>query len=78
MTLDEYQQAALRTVNPALDERDRLLDATSGLAEEAAELLGLVRKRVFQNRNVDPACAKYSGLTPNLSRASRRERSSRS
>jgi NTP pyrophosphatase (non-canonical NTP hydrolase) len=50
MTLDDYQQAALRTLNPSLDERDRLLDASAGLAEEAAELLGLVRKKVFQNR----------------------------
>ena len=53
MTLDEYQSAALRTVNPALDERDRLLDATIGLVEEAAEVLGLVRKRAFQQRAVD-------------------------
>lgn len=50
MTLDAYQQAALRTLNPSLDERDRLLDASAGLAEEAAELLGLVRKKVFQDR----------------------------
>jgi len=53
MTLDDYQRAALRTINPALDERDRLLDASAGLAEEAAEVLGLVRKRVFQHRDVD-------------------------
>ena len=50
MTLDSYQQAALRTLNMSLDERDRLLDASAGLAEEAAELLGLVRKKVFQGR----------------------------
>lgn len=50
MTFDEYQEAALRTVNPALDDRDRLLDASAGLAEEAGEVLGLVRKRVFQQR----------------------------
>lgn len=53
MNLDEYQRAALRTINPALDDRDRLLDASAGLAEEAAEVLGLVRKRVFQQREVD-------------------------
>ncbi len=51
LTLDSYQQAALRTLNPSLDERDRLLDASAGLVEEAAELLGLVRKKVFQNRD---------------------------
>jgi NTP pyrophosphatase (non-canonical NTP hydrolase) len=52
MTLDEFQKAALRTINPALNERDRLLDAAMGLSEEAAELLGLVRKQVFQSRDV--------------------------
>jgi NTP pyrophosphatase (non-canonical NTP hydrolase) len=55
MTLDDYQHAALRTVNPSLDPRDRLLDASMGLAEESAELLGLVRKRVFQNREAGQA-----------------------
>jgi NTP pyrophosphatase (non-canonical NTP hydrolase) len=53
MTFDDYQQAALRTLNPSLDARDRLLDASAGLAEEAAEVLGLVRKKVFQSRDVD-------------------------
>jgi len=55
MTLDEYQQASLRTINSALDERDRLLDASAGLAEEAAEVLGLIRKRAFQGKDVDQA-----------------------
>ena len=54
MNLDEYQRAALRTVNPSLDDRDRLLDASAGLAEEASEVLGLVRKRLFQARDVPP------------------------
>ncbi len=50
--LDDFQRAALRTLNPSLNDRDRLLDASAGLAEESAELLGLVRKKVFQNRDV--------------------------
>lgn len=53
MDFDEYQQAALRTLNPSLDARDRLLDAAAGLAEEAAEVLGLVRKKAFQGRDVE-------------------------
>lgn len=53
MTLDEYQRAALRTANPALAPDERLLDAAAGLAEEAGEVLGLVRKRVFQQRQTD-------------------------
>ncbi len=52
MTLDDYQAEARRTVNEGLDERDRLLDAAAGLSEEAGELLGLVRKRAFQSREV--------------------------
>jgi NTP pyrophosphatase (non-canonical NTP hydrolase) len=52
-TFDDYQQAALRTLNPSLDARDRLLDASAGLSEEAAEVLGLVRKQIFQGRQVD-------------------------
>jgi NTP pyrophosphatase (non-canonical NTP hydrolase) len=52
MTLDEYQQAALRTTNPALSSDAQLLDAAAGLAEEAGEVLGLVRKRAFQQREV--------------------------
>ena len=53
MTLDEYQNAAARTVNPALDEQQRLLDAAAGLAEEAGEVLGHVRKHVMQGRTLD-------------------------
>jgi NTP pyrophosphatase (non-canonical NTP hydrolase) len=55
MNLDEFQQAALRTINPSLNDQDRLVDASVGLVEEAAEVLGLVRKRVFQDREVDEA-----------------------
>ena len=50
MTLDDYQQAALRTVNPMLTRDQRLVDAAAGLAEEAGEVLGLVRKQIFQQR----------------------------
>jgi len=55
MNFDDYQRAALRTLNPSLDARDQLLDASMGLAEEAAEVLGLIRKRSFQQRGVDDA-----------------------
>jgi NTP pyrophosphatase (non-canonical NTP hydrolase) len=50
MSFDDYQRAALRTINSALAPDERLLDAAAGLAEEAGEVLGLVRKRVFQQR----------------------------
>lgn len=53
MTFDDYQRSALRTANAALSADERLLDAAAGLAEEAGEVLGLVRKRAFQGREPD-------------------------
>ena len=55
MTFDDYQTAAARTVNPSLDAPDRLLDAASGLAEEAGEILSHVRKNRFQQKPIDHA-----------------------
>lgn len=52
-SLDTYQDAAARTVNPALSLEQRLLDAAAGLAEEAGEVLGHVRKHVMQQRTLD-------------------------
>jgi NTP pyrophosphatase (non-canonical NTP hydrolase) len=53
MTLDEYEKAAARTLNPRLSESERLMDAAAGLAEESGEILGLVRKHAFQSRPFD-------------------------
>jgi NTP pyrophosphatase (non-canonical NTP hydrolase) len=55
VTLDDYQQSAARTVNSRLTEPERLLDAAAGLAEESGEILGLVRKHVFQSHELQPA-----------------------
>ncbi|MDQ6737194.1 MAG: nucleotide pyrophosphohydrolase [Gemmatimonadota bacterium] len=52
-TLDAYQRSAARTINRALDDEHRLLDAAAGLAEEAGEVLGHVRKHVIQQRPLD-------------------------
>lgn len=53
MEFSEYQKAAARTLNPALDADERLLDAAAGLAEEAGEVLAHVRKHVMQGRALD-------------------------
>ena len=55
MTLADYERAAHRTVNPALTSEQRLVDAAAGLAEEAGEVLGLVRKHVFMHHELDRA-----------------------
>jgi NTP pyrophosphatase (non-canonical NTP hydrolase) len=60
--LDDYQLAAARTINPALTDDQRLLDAAAGLAEEAGEVLSHVRKHVMQGRDLDrEAVAKELG-----------------
>ena len=41
--LNDYQNSAKRTINTALSDKDRLLDAAAGLAEESGEVLGMVR-----------------------------------
>ena len=40
-------------MNPALDAERVLLDAAAGLAEEAGETLGIVRKHLFQQHPLD-------------------------
>lgn len=52
-TFDDYQKAASRTINPALNNEQRLFDAAAGLAEEAGEVLGQVRKHVMQQRPLE-------------------------
>lgn len=53
MTLDDYQRAAARTMNAGLSETDRLVDGAAGLAEEAGEVLGVVRKHVYMGHSLD-------------------------
>ncbi len=53
MTFDEFQRAAARTMNPRLSETERLVDAAAGLAEEAGEVLGLVRKHAYMGHPLD-------------------------
>src|SRR3954471_22506006 len=53
MNFSDYEAAAARTINPSLDEQARLIDAAAGLAEEAGESLSLVRKHLYQGRELD-------------------------
>lgn len=53
MRLDEYQKAAARTLNAQLTDREKLLDAAAGIAEEAGEVLAHVRKHLYQGRELN-------------------------
>ena len=55
MNFSDYEAAAARTINPSLDSKERLIDAAAGLAEEAGETLSLVRKHLYQGRELDRA-----------------------
>src|SRR5258708_12388714 len=51
----EYENSAARTINPELGANERLIDAAAGLAEEAGEALSLVRKHLYQGKELDRA-----------------------
>ena len=53
MNFDDYQKAAARTLNPRLNDQEKLLDAAAGIAEEAGEVLAHVRKHLYQGRTLD-------------------------
>ena len=53
VTLDEYQKAAARTINPGLNDQEKLLDAAAGIAEEAGEVLAHIRKHFYQGRELN-------------------------
>jgi NTP pyrophosphatase (non-canonical NTP hydrolase) len=55
LTLADYQRLSGRTINASLSVDQRLLDASAGLAEEAGEVLGLVRKHLFMHHDLDTA-----------------------
>ena len=53
MTLDDYQKAAARTLNPRLNDQEKLMDGAAGIAEEAGEVLAHVRKHLYQGRELN-------------------------
>ena len=53
MTANEYQRQALRTLNPALDRRDVLINGVMGLCGEAGEAIDIVKKHLAQGHELD-------------------------
>ena len=49
MEINEYQKLAMKTLNPALDQKDILINAVMGLCGEAGEATDLVKKHLYQN-----------------------------
>ena len=53
MEANEYQRLALTTLNPALTERDVLINGVMGLCGEAGEAIDLVKKHLAQGHELD-------------------------
>ncbi len=48
MNINEYQQLAMRTLNPKLDKRDVLINGVMGLCGESGEAIDIVKKHLAQ------------------------------
>lgn len=53
MTINEYQTLAMRTLNPALEKKDVLINGVMGLCGESGEVIDLVKKHLAQGHPLD-------------------------
>ena len=53
MTINEYQELAMRTVNPELDKRDMLINSVMGLCGESGEAIDIVKKWFAHSHELD-------------------------
>jgi len=55
MTINEYQELAMRTLNPALGKKDVLINGVMGLCGESGEAIDIVKKHLAQGHELDKA-----------------------
>ena len=55
MTVNEYQELAMRTLNPNLDKKDVLINSVMGLCGESGEAIDIVKKWLMQGHDLDKA-----------------------
>ena len=53
MTINEYQQRAMATLNPDLKDRDVLVNSVMGLCGESGEAIDIVKKWLAQGHPLD-------------------------
>ena len=53
MEINEYQKLAMRTLNPEIDKKELILNASMGLCGESGEVIDLVKKHLFQGHDLD-------------------------
>lgn len=53
MTINEYQDLAMRTLNPCLNKKDVLINGVMGLCGESGEAIDIVKKHLAQGHELD-------------------------
>ena len=53
MTINEYQQLAMTTLNPQLSRKDVLINGVMGLCGESGEAIDIVKKWLAQGHELD-------------------------
>ena len=53
MTVNEYQNLAMRTLNPELSKRDVLINSVMGLCGESGEAIDVVKKWMAHGHELD-------------------------
>ena len=55
MNVNEYQKEAMTLLNPAIPQKDVLLNALMGLCGESGEAIDLMKKHLYQGHELDRA-----------------------
>ena len=53
MTINEYQELAMRTASKDVSKQDALLNSVMGLCGESGEAIEIVKKHLFHGRELD-------------------------
>ena len=53
MQVNDYQKAAMETLNPALDKKEVLINSVMGLCGESGEAIDIVKKWLMQGHELD-------------------------
>ena len=53
MNVNEYQKEAMTLLNPALTEKDVLMNALMGLCGESGEAIDIMKKHLYQGHALD-------------------------
>ena len=53
MRVNDYQKEAMTLLNPALTEKDVLMNALMGLCGESGEAIDLMKKHLYQGHDLD-------------------------